>query len=169
MLLFSGLIVMPVLVAGVLTTVIGGAIMLIERTPLGLREAAFAALSVGGVLGCIGYLRAHRGALKPDRHNATATLVCLGIGVVTGLCVTGFIVAEAFRASSPWSDRSWLAIPGLFAAANCVWVVSGIAWMQRLARRHAEQTRRAVDGLPALLLFVAIALATAAALTTAAL
>ena len=169
MLLFAGLIVMPVLAVGVLTTVMGAAIMLIERSAVGLQEVVFAALSVGGALGCIGYLRAHRGARKPDPHNATATLVCLGIGVVTALCVTGFMVVGALRVWGPWGDRSWVAIPALFAAANFVWIVSGIAWMQRLAWRHAERTGRALDGLPALLLFVAIALATAAALTTAAL
>jgi hypothetical protein len=60
----------------------------------------------------------------------------------------------------------WLSATMLFAAANVVWATSGIAWLQRLPRRYTERTGRAFDGLPALLLFQAVALAvTAAAIT----
>jgi hypothetical protein len=54
----------------------------------------------------------------------------------------------------------------LFAAANLVWAVAGIARIQRLLNRYAEKTGRAFDGLPVVLLFTAIALVIAAALKT---
>ena len=132
MLLFAGLVVLPVLAMGVLTTVIGGAVLLMERSAVDVERAVFALLSVGGGLGCIGYARAHLGARKPDRHNVTATLICLAAGVVTAVFVAGIALAGVLDGwTAPWSAEPWVAVPGLFAAANLVWVVSGIAWMQR--------------------------------------
>lgn len=168
-LLFAGLVVSPVLALGVLTTVAGGAFLLVEGQAVDLTAATFALLSAGGVLGFLGYVRAHFGAQNPGRHNVTATLVCLAAGVVTALVVVGFSLTGVLDAWRPWRDGPWVAAPALFAVANLVCVVSGVAWMQRLPRRYAEKTGRAFDGLPVLLLLVAIALATAALLRTTAL
>ena len=164
-LLLAGLVVLPVLAMGVLTTVIGGAVLLMERSAVDVVQGVFALLSLGGALGCIGYARAHQGARNPDRHNITATLICLAAGVVTALVIAGFALAGVLDGwTDPWGARPWVAVPGLFAAANLVWVVAGIAWMKRLPRRYAERTGRAFDGLPALMLFVSVSLATAAVL-----
>lgn len=167
-LLFAGFAVVPVLLMGVLATVIGGATVLIERSAVDFEQAAFALLSGGGALGFIGYWRAHGGALRPHGHNVAVTLTCLAVGVVAALVVAGYTVAGVLDG---WTDAwrgwgPWVTVPPLFVAANLVWAVSGIAWMQRLSRRHAEKTGRAFDNLPVMLLWVAIALATAAALTT---
>jgi hypothetical protein len=165
-LLFAALAVVPVLLVGVATTVIGGAVMFVRPSPgeLGLEQATFALLSVGGALGFLGYLRAHWGVRRLDRHNVTATLLCLAAGVVTALAVAGYAVTGTLDGSrTPWESPVWVSLTTLFAAANVVWALSGIAWLQRLPRRYAERTGRAFDGVPALLLFVAVALATAAA------
>jgi hypothetical protein len=166
-LLLAGLAVVPVLLMGVVATVIGSAAFVTEHRTVELAQAAFALLSAGGALGFLGYWRAHGGALRPHRHNVTTTLTCLAAGVVAALVVAGYTVAGALSGwREPWSDGPWVVLPALFAAANLVWALSGIAWMQRLSRRYAEKTGRAFDNLPVLLLWVAIALATAAALTT---
>jgi hypothetical protein len=167
MLFCSGLLVMPVLALGVLTTVIGGGMLVAQPTAVGLEQLAFGLLSAGGVLGVVGYVRAHLGAMNPARHNIAATLLCLGAGVVTALAVAGFAVLGSLDGlRSPWGAPAWVAVTTVFAAANLAWVVSGIAWMQRLPHRYAVRTGRSFDGLPALLLFVALALATAATLMT---
>jgi F0F1-type ATP synthase membrane subunit c/vacuolar-type H+-ATPase subunit K len=148
-------------------TVIGGAVLLVGRSGVDLVQALFGLLSVGGALGFIGYARAHSGARNPDGHNVAATLLFLTAGLVAALVVMGFalsLVLDAWR--DPWRDWERIAAPTLFAIANLVWAVSGLAWMQRLCRRYAEMTGRAFDGLPATLVFVAIALATGAALMT---
>jgi hypothetical protein len=166
LLLLSALVALPVLAVGFLTTVIAGPVLLlIDRAPIDVEQAVFGLLSVGGAVGFLGYLRAHSGARTPDRHNVTATLLCLAAGVLTALAVASFGVVDSLR--SPWTSEAWVALAALFAAANLMWAVSGIAWMQRLRRRYAEHTGHAFDGLPALLLFVAAALATAAATFTA--
>jgi hypothetical protein len=163
-LLFSALAVVPVLLMGVATTVIGGAVMLVgpSAAQLELEQAVFALLSLGGALGFIGYLRAQWGVTRLDRHNVTATMLCLAAGVVTALAVAGYTVTGVLHGlRSPWGSPVWVLLTTLFAAANVVWALSGIAWMQRLPYRYAERTGRAFDGLPALLLFVAVVLATA--------
>jgi hypothetical protein len=169
-LLCAALAVVPVLLMGVATTLIGGVVMLggLPGVQLQLEQAVFALLSLGGALGFVGYLRAHRGARKPDRHNVTATLLCLAAGVVTALAVAGYAVTVLLDGlRSPWgSPVVEVALATLFAAANLVWAVAGIAWMQRLPRCYVERTGRAFDGVPALLLFVALALAIAAATLT---
>jgi len=165
MLIFAGLAVVPVLAMGVLTTVIGGTVVLIERSPVELEQAVFALLSVGGALGFLGYLRARWGARDPRQHNITATLACLAAGVLAALSVAGFVLVTAVASwREPWGSAVWLVLGALFATANVVWALAGIGWMQRLARRYAEHTGRPFDGLPALLLLVAVALATTAAL-----
>jgi hypothetical protein len=163
-LFFSGVLVMPVLALGVLTTVIGGTVLVIGPSAVELEQVVFGLLSAGGVLGVVGYARAHLGARNPDRHNVTATLLCLAAGSVTALAVAGYAVFGTLDGlRSPWASPAWVSLTTLFAAANVVWAVSGIAWMQRLPRRCAERTGLAFDGVPALLLFVAVALTTAAA------
>jgi hypothetical protein len=155
------------LALGVLTTVIGGAVLYAEQTAVELEEVAFGMLSAGGVLGLVGYGRALVGVRKPDRHNVTATLLCLAAGVVTALAVAGYCAVGALDGvREPWVSPVWVSLTTLFAAANVVWAVSGVAWMQRLPRRCVEQTGRKFDGLPTLLLFIAVALAvTATAIT----
>jgi hypothetical protein len=162
-LFFSGVLVMPVLALGVLTTVIGGTLLVIEPSAIELEQAMFGLLSAGGALGVVGYARAHLGVRNPHRHNVTATLLCLAAGILTALAVAGYAMFGTFAASrSPWETPAWVAVTTLFAAANVVWAVAGIAWLQRLPRRYAERTGAAFDGVPALFLFVAVALATAA-------
>lgn len=164
-LLFSGMAVLPVLALGALITVIGGWAMLIQQSAVDVEQALFGLVSFGGALGFVGYARAHFAARNPARHNVTLTLLCLAAGVAAALGVAGwalFLTLDALRTS--WGSREWVALMTPFAAANVLWAVSGIAWMQRLPRRYAEKTGRAFDTLPVMLLFVAIALATAAAL-----
>jgi hypothetical protein len=168
-LLCAALAVVPVLLMGVATTLIGGVVMLggLPGVQLRLEQAVFALLSLGGALGFGGYLRAHRGVRKPDGHNVTATLLCLAAGVVAALAVAGYAVTASLDGlRSPWGSPVEAALATLFAAANFVWAVAGVAWMQRLPRCYVERTGRAFDGVPALMLFIALALATAAATIT---
>jgi hypothetical protein len=161
------LAVVPVLAVGVLTTVIGAGAMIVSGASFELVHAAFALLSIGGALGLAGYWRAHAGAKHPEGHGVTTTLICLFAGIVTAVVVAGAAVSGALELwENPWDARPWVAAPLLFAAANLVWATSGIAWMQRLLSRYAAQTGRAFDGLPSVLLTVAIALAVAAAVQT---
>lgn len=172
-LLFAGLAVVPVLALGVLITATGGAALLSKPTSLDVEQVVFGLLSIGGVLGIVGYARAHFGAPKADCHNVTATLLCLAAGIVTAFAVVGIVVvgaaATVTAAPEPWSEHTWLGFPAAFVAANLVWAMSGIAWSQRLRRRYAEKVGRAFDTLPTLLLAVAAVLVTAAATITAAL
>jgi hypothetical protein len=169
MLFVGGLVAVPVLMLGLLMTVgLLSAAVLEQRAAL--EGAVVVFLSIGGGLGMLGYLRAHWGAKAPSRHNVTATLLCLAIGIVTALAVAGVVAAVAIES---WFARgrstAALGLAALFVAAHIVWVAAGVAWMQRLARRYAEITGRAFDGLPVALLFVAVALAAAATLTATAL
>ena len=170
LLLFSGMAVLPVLLMGVTATFFGAVAMLAGRFEAGLAPAAvaIAPLSVGGLLGFLGYQRAHGGVKDPLEHNVTVTLAFLTAGVLTALSVAGFVLFTAVGAwLEPWGADAWLVLLGAaFAAANLVWAFSGIAWMQRLLSAYVEAAGRAFDGLPVLLLFVAIGLATGAALTT---
>jgi hypothetical protein len=166
----AALAVAPVLALGVSVTLFGGATLLSNQTALDIEQALFGLLSIGGVLGLVGYARAHVGATSPDRHDVTMTLVCLAAGVVAALAVAGIAVygVAGMLAFSrvPWSGQAWIGVPAVFVAANLVWAMSGVAWSQRLRRRYAEVTGHPFDGLPALLLFVALTLATAAATIT---
>jgi hypothetical protein len=163
----AGLAVVPVLLMGVQATLIGGAMLFGGRSALELEHAAVALLSVGGALGFVGFLRSPWGVKAPDRHNVTATLVFLAAGVLAALSVAAFVLATAAASwLEPWGSSVWLVLGALFAMANLVWALAGLASMQRLVRRYAQHTGRVFDGLPVLILFVAIALATAAALAT---
>jgi hypothetical protein len=169
LLFVSGLLALPVLALGLVTTIGLLSVALIEQRAE-LDGATVVFLSVGGALGMLGYLRAHRGAKEPSRHNVTATLLCLAIGIVTALAVASVVAAGAIESwLSPWGSNTGPALAAPFVAAHVVWAVAGVAWMQRLPRRYAERTGRVFDGLPVVLLFVAVALAAAAALTATAL
>ncbi len=168
-LFFSGLIALPVLLLGSMTavTLLAAAV---ARQRAELEGAAIVFLSVGGVLGFLGYLRAHRDARDPSERDMTTTLVCLAIGVATALFVAGFVAAEAIESwLAPWGSGRWFAFGAPFVAAHVVWAVAGVGWMQRLARRYAEDTDRSFDSMPVVFLAVAIALATAAVLVMTAL
>jgi hypothetical protein len=168
----SGALVLPVLALGVLTTVIGGSIMIAEPSAVELGQVAFALLAAGGALGFVGYLRAHFGINDPCRHNVTATLLCLTAGVLAALSVAGVVLVSAVvMAMEMWPrdlhDGTFVFVLGaLFATANLVWVFAGIARMQRLMRRYEEKAGRAFDGVPVVLLFTAIALVIAATFKT---
>ena len=167
-LLFAGLAIGPVLAIGLAVTVIGGGAMLLDGTAPDLEQAVFGLLAIGGALGLFGYARAHAGAARPDRHNLTATLLLLRAGVSTALAVAAAAAVfwHLLVARAEWSEFESLGVVACFVAANLVWAMSGVAWSQRLRRRYAEVVGRAFDGLPVLLLFVALSLATAAAITT---
>jgi hypothetical protein len=124
-------------------------------------------LSAGGAIGVIGWVRALRGIRRPEGHNVTATLVCLVVGTATALAVGAFAATPMVAGlREPWGPAAVAWPAALFVAAQAVWVLAGIGWMQRLMRRHAEHTGRAFDGIPVVLLFVAIGLGVAAALLT---
>lgn len=168
-LFFSGLVAVPVLLLGLVTTVaLLAAAVATQRAEL--EGAAVVLLSAGGALGLLGYVRAHAAARDPSGRDLTATLLCLAIGIVTALFVAGFVAAEAVESwLTPWGSARWLAFAAPFVTAHLVWAVAGVAWMRRLSRLYAEETGRLFDGVPVLMLFVALALATSAVLVTTAL
>ena len=169
-LMFAALGVLPVLFVGVGMTLVGGLKVFAYGWPGELEPEAIAVLllSAGGACGFVGYLRAHSGLKKPRRHNVTATLLLLTAGVLAAIAVTGIVIATVLGAGLPYREAAnVLVAAALFAAANLVWALSGIAWMQRLLHRYRETTGPAFDVLPVVLLFVALALATAAVITTA--
>jgi hypothetical protein len=168
MLFCGGLVALPVLALGLLTTSWLLSVAVVEQRAE-IEAAVIVFLSIGGALGVLGYLRAHWGAKEPRRHNVTATLLCLAIGIVTALAVAGVVAAEAVERIFAGRFTLRLCFAALFVAAHLVWVAAGVAWMQRLPRRYAESTGRAFDSLPVVLLFVAVALAAAATLTVTAL
>ena len=167
LLFFSGCLVLPMLGIGVLATVIGSAIVVMDEPALDLEQVVFGLLSIGGALGFVGYLRAHSAGREPSRHNLTATLICLALGIGTAIAVAVLVAAEAVDSwRAPWGRNAWLGLAALFVAANLVWALAGVAWIRRLPGRYAEKTGRAFDSLPVVLLFVAITLATAAVFGT---
>ena len=101
-------------------------------------------------------------------HNVTATLLCLFAGVVTAFVVAGYVVFGTLDGlRDPWGAPAWIFVATtVFAAANVVWALAGFASMQRLTRTYAERTGRTFDSVPAIHLFVAIALLIAAILQT---
>lgn len=177
-LVFAGTLALPVLALGVVISVVMIGVALFEQT-VGPFGPVVVVLSAGGVIGVIGWVRARQGFSKPEGHNVTATLLCLLVGTGTALAVGAFAaapivmpvpeswgpVAAAWPAAAVWPAAVvWPA--AMFVAAHVVWVLAGIGWMQRLMRRHAEHTGRVFDGIPLVLLCVAITLAAAAALVT---
>jgi hypothetical protein len=170
LLALSGCAVLPVLGIGVLMTAIGGAALVSAPQRIEVGQVAFGLLALGGALGMIGWVRVLIGLRAPARHSVAATLLLLAAGILAALAVAGFVavvVIEAARLRA-WPDAAaWLGLGALFVAANLVWALAGVASIQRLLRRYAESTGRLFDTLPVVLLSVAIALATAAVLTTA--
>jgi hypothetical protein len=160
--------VLPVLGLGILVTAVIGSGFVGAPQRIEAGQVAFGLLALGGALGMVGWVRALIGVKAPARHGVEATLLLLAAGTVTALAVAGFVAVVVVGAAlRRWSDAaSSLGLGGLFVAANLIWVLAGVASMQRLLRRYAETTGRVFDGLPVLMLFVAIALGTAAAVIT---
>jgi hypothetical protein len=161
--------VLPVLGVGVLVTAISAPALVNAPQRIEAGQMAFGLLALGGALGLVGYVRALLGVRAPARHNVAATLLLLAAGILAALAVAGFVATVALEVVQlrRWPDAApWLGLGGLFVAANLIWVLAGIASMQRLLRRYAETTGQGFDSLPVVLLCVAIALATVAALAT---
>jgi hypothetical protein len=155
LLALSGLMVLPVLALGVLISP-----WLILFRPSEPTSVAILALAAGGAFGIVGWLRAHWGVREPERHNITATLVFITIGIATAIAVAAFAAGTGSRLSwHAWSDNL---LPAAFAAANGAWVVSGLAWMERLTHGYAERTGQAFDVVPVMLLLIALGLVLAA-------
>ena len=165
-LFLSGIIVLPILALGLL---LSAAVLPPWLLDSSVRSASFPLLllSAGGATGIIGWLRALIGIREPEHHNIDLTMVCLTTGVVTALAVGGFAVLETFaamREAGIWGISSWSALWGLFAAAHAAWILFGIAWMQRLARRYQENTGRSFDVIPPIFLLLALSLLVIAAI-----
>jgi hypothetical protein len=159
MLLFlSGLVVLPVLMLGVLFSAL---FLPSWRSASNSVAAAFLLLSAGGAIGVTGWLRALRGIRAPEHHNIDLTMICLAIGILTALSVgsvtTVEIVAE-LHGERVWATHR-IVLWSAFVVAHGLWILSGIAWMQRLARSYAERTSRSFDALPVALLLIALGLA----------
>lgn len=166
LLFVSGLMVLPVLALGVLVSPIVLAVSLLDAGTEGL---AFVALAMGGAIGIVGWLRARWGARSPERHNVTLTLTLIAIGIVTALtvgCFVAYLIVAEYRAAWGWTASGLLA-PVAFVVAQGVWVVSGIAWIERLMFSYAVRTGRIFDAIPVALLLVALGLAFAVLLALA--
>jgi hypothetical protein len=166
-LLVSGVIVLPVLALGLLTTLWILALAASRPEVSFFDGGPIFFLSAGGAVGIVGLWRAHWGDKGAARHNVGVTIVCLAIGIATALSVAGLVIAEVASDAlefGRWQAWSW--ISALFATAHICWVLWGIGSMQRLARCYAERTGRAFDGMPVAVLSVAIVLATTAMLIT---
>src|SRR5512134_2416191 len=116
-LFFSGLLVLPVLALGLVVTLW----MLVVSAGNGqfslFDGGVIALLSWGGALGIVGLVRANWGARHAERHNVTATLICLAIGIATALGVAGVVVTELLSdAFGEWHVGT--AIAALFLAAH---------------------------------------------------
>jgi len=158
LLFLSGLLVLPVLALGMLVSPMFLAGSLIARDSGAL---AFILLSTGGAIGIVGWLRARWGARTPERHNVGLTLACLAVGIATALAVGGFvtyIVIDEYSRTWGWNGVQ-LAIGAAFVAAHGVWIVAGIAWIERLMFSYAVRTGRIFDAIPVALLLVALGLA----------
>ncbi len=168
LLFLSAVAVLPVLAVGLGLTVIGGAMLVWRPSTIEAGQLLFGAVVLGGVLGFVGYASAHRIAKNGAGRAVTPTLLLLTIGVITALAVTGVVVFQLVSSWRAWGVDDSLGVGALFAVANLVWAMSGVAWMQRLARGYAERAGRAFDGLPVAFLCLSVALATAAVLGTGA-
>jgi hypothetical protein len=127
---------------------------------------AFILLSIGGAIGIVGWLRARWGARTPERHNVALTLSLLAIGIATALAVGGFATYVAIAKPWGWTGPS-LAAVATFVIAHGVWIVCGIAWIERLTFNYAVRTGRIFDAIPIVLLLVALGLVLAVALAAA--
>jgi hypothetical protein len=162
-LIFSSVLVLPVLALGLVVS-LGMLVAAVVGQTAMLEGAVIVALSFGGAIGLFGWLRAHLKEGAGER-SPTATITCLAVGTATAVAVSAIVTVPVLdRLREPWGglDDVWPALP--FIVANVVWAISGIAWIQRLMYRYKGRTGRAFDGMPAVLLFVAIALVAAVAL-----
>ena len=157
LLLLSGLMVLPVLALGLLMSPIALIALVMEPEARGL---AFLLLSIGGVIGIIGWLRARWGARTPERHNVALTLALIAIGIATALAMAG--VVTYFAVTEFWNPWGWTGPPLVavvtFVVAHGVWIVAGIAWIERLTFSYAVRTGRIFDAIPIALLLVALGL-----------
>ena len=163
LLLLSGLMVLPVLALGLLLSPILLATSAMEPDAAGL---AFILLSIGGAIGIVGWLRARWGARTPERHNVGLTLALIAIGIVTALAVGGFVTYAAFWVPWGWTGPSLVGVAA-FVVAHGVWIVAGIAWIERLTFSYAVRTGRIFDAIPITLLLVALGLVLAVVLAAA--
>ena len=166
LLLVSGLMVLPVLALGLLLSPIALVASVMEPEAGAL---AFLLSAIGGAVGIVGWLRARWGARTPERHNVGLTLALLVVGIVTALAVGAFVTYVAIAAlSNPWS-WTWppLAAVATFVFAHGVWIVAGIAWIERLMFSYAVRTGRIFDAIPIALLLVALGLVLAVVLAAA--
>jgi hypothetical protein len=159
----SGVLVVPVLALGLAVSAVMLVVAVAEQTAE-FAGAVVVALSLGGVAGLLGVLRARYAVRSPGTNDVTATLVCLAIVTATALAAAVIVAYPSVSMLGTWSSpvRTW---PGLLVvAAHVVWVLFGVGRMHAVSRRYAEGTGRAFDGIPATMLFIAIALAVAATL-----
>ena len=162
----SAVLVLPVLALGLFFT--SGFLL----SPLWQQEVVpeilgFASLSLGGAIGTLGWVLSLVAARNPERYNLTAILVCLAVGVVTALAVTVYSVGQIVEdLDKPWGTGFSAPAFGVFGIATTIWALDGVGRMQVLMRRYHERTGRVFDGLPVMLLFVAIGLAVGATLAT---
>ncbi len=166
LLFVSGLMVLPVLALGLLLSPIALVASVMEPE---VGALAFLLLAIGGAVGIVGWLRARWGARTPERHNVGLTLALLAIGIATALAVGGFVTYVAitvFWNPSGWSGPQFVAVAA-FVVAHGVWVVAGIAWIERLMFSYAVRTGRIFDAIPVALLLVALGLVLAVMLAAA--
>ncbi len=166
LLLLSGLMVLPVLALGLLLSPIALVASVMEP---GAGDLAFFLLSLGGAIGITGWLRARWGARTPERHNVGLTLALLAVGIATAFAVGGFVTYVAI--TELWKPWGWtgppLAAVATFVLAHGVWIVSGIAWIERLTFSYAVRTGQIFDAIPLALLLVALGLVLAVVLAAA--
>jgi hypothetical protein len=150
----AGLIVVPVLLLGIFGA--GFALIALVSSSGDSGMIAVVLPVVGGVLGIVGWIRARSGVREPQGHDVSLTLVLLAFGVITAIVLAGCVVAATVAAAVATGAGSvaWAS----FVIALIIWAAAGVGSGQRLARVLAERTGRSVDALPALPLFLALAL-----------
>jgi hypothetical protein len=160
LLFVSALFVLPVLALGFFYTPLLLSMSVSDGERLDV--FAFAGLSLGGAVGVTGWMVAIVAARSPERHNLIATILCLVIGVVTALAVTGsLIVMTVERFGDPWGGGRWAIAPVAFAGGTAIWAIGGVGRIQRLARVYRERTGRTFDGIPVVMLVVVVGLVAA--------
>ena len=166
LLVLSGLMVLPVLALGLLFAPVALVASFLEPDASTL---AFVLLSLGGAVGLVGWLRARWGARTPERHNVGLTLALLAIGIGTALAVGGIVTYFAITEfSKPWGwNGPPLVAAATFVFAHGVWIVSGVACIERLMFSYAVRTGRVFDAIPIVLLLVALGLVLAVVLAAA--
>jgi hypothetical protein len=166
LLALSALMVLPVLALGLFFAPIALVASFLQPDAGSL---AFALLALGGAMGRLGGLRARWGARTPDRHNVGLTLALVAIGIATAFAVGSFVAYFAitlYLTPWGWTGREFAAAAA-FVVAHGVWIVSGIASIERLTFSYAVRTGRIFDPIPITLLLLALGLALAVVLAAA--